>query len=62
MDYLERYEANSTKPASPFVLLKPVITVLSGMPGQRVFRHALGRYKPVLVHQLVREPCEEGKC
>ncbi|CDJ43121.1 dihydrouridine synthase domain-containing protein, putative [Eimeria tenella] len=41
IDYLERYEARHRKQKSPFVLLKPVLGVLSGMPGQRHFRQAL---------------------
>ncbi|CDJ35236.1 tRNA-dihydrouridine synthase, related [Eimeria mitis] len=40
-DYLERYEARVDEPKSPFVLLKPILGVLSGMPGQRHFRHTL---------------------
>ncbi|CDJ59440.1 dihydrouridine synthase domain-containing protein, putative [Eimeria maxima] len=40
-DYLEHYEARTEKRKSAFVLLKPVLGVLSGMPGQRHFRYAL---------------------
>lgn len=47
MDYLEHYETSAAKRKNPFVLLKPVLGVLSGMPGQRHFRHALGNcYSP----------------
>ncbi|XP_026193061.1 uncharacterized protein LOC34623353 [Cyclospora cayetanensis] len=41
LDYLERYEQSARKPKSPFVLLKPVLGVLCGMPGQRHFRNTL---------------------
>ncbi|KAL8455578.1 hypothetical protein Emag_000573 [Eimeria magna] len=41
VDYLETVERKSTKSKSPFVLLKPVLGVLNGMPGQRHFRHTL---------------------
>lgn len=43
IDYLEQYDRNARKPKSPFVLLKPILGVLSGMPGQRHFRHTLGK-------------------
>ncbi|KAL8439080.1 hypothetical protein Efla_007767 [Eimeria flavescens] len=41
VDYLEKYEETSAKTKSPFLLLKPVLGVLNGMPGQRHFRNTL---------------------
>ncbi|KAL8272344.1 hypothetical protein Esti_003634 [Eimeria stiedai] len=41
VDYLEKVDRTSTKSKSAFVLLKPVLGVLNGMPGQRHFSHTL---------------------
>lgn len=58
IDYLERYEARHRKQKSPFVLLKPVLGVLSGMPGQRHFRQALGKSQHNISDILVCLSCE----